>query len=83
MFSKTPVITNKYGVFKEAAGPDAFYLEDVKNPDEIREKIQEIYWQYPTAQIDKSYRYAIANFSDEVIARQYHQLYQSLIDEAK
>ncbi len=83
MFSKTPVITNKYGVFKEAAGPDSFYLEDVNNPDEIRKKIAQIYRQFPTEKVEKSYQYAVDNFSDDVIARQYYQLYQSLTDEAK
>ena len=83
MFSKTPVITNKYGVFKEAAGPDAFYLEDVGNPEEIKTMIQQIYNQPPTENIERSYQYALQNFSDDVIAKQYHQLYQSLTNDAK
>ena len=83
MFSKTPVITNKYGVFKEAAGPDAFYLEDVNNPEEIRKNIEAIYKQYPTEKIEKSYQYAVNNFSDEIIAQHYFQLYQSLTDVKK
>ncbi len=83
MFSKTPVITNKYGVFKEAAGPYAFYIEDVNNPDEIRKQIQEIYRQYPAERIKKSYEYAVKHFSDKVIAQQYHHLYKNLLDVTK
>ena len=81
MFSKTPVITNKYGVFKEAAGPDAFYLENVNNPEEIRENIHQIYREYPSKRVENSYQYAINHFSDEVIAKDYYQLYNDLTEQ--
>ena len=38
LYSKVPVITNKFGVFPEAAGPNSIYI-DPNNPKELEEKI--------------------------------------------
>ncbi len=79
LFSKTPVITNKTGVFPEAAGPFAYYLNDVKNPDEMKNLIFKVLKDSNLSQnIKNSYAYAQANFSDAVIAAQYHDLYEKL-----
>jgi len=78
MFSKTPVITNKNGVFPEAAGPYSYYLEDPENPDEIKALIQSLMIDKQSDRIEKSYIYAKNNFSDEIIASHYHDLYKKL-----
>ncbi len=82
MFSKTPVITNKKGVFPEAAGPYAYYLEEPENPDEIRQMIAAVYANPDHERLLKSYRYAQEKFSDKTIAEQYMNLYQNLLDNA-
>ena len=38
LYSKTPVITNKFGVFPEAAGPDSIYINP-ENETELEDKI--------------------------------------------
>ncbi len=79
LFSGTPVITNRDGVFREAGGDYTVYA-DVQNISDLRTKIVHL-WN------DESLRNKIAQegsrfvqkFSDEVIARQWAQLYDSLL----
>jgi len=78
LFSKTPVITNSKGVFPEAAGPDAYYLDNPENPDEIRRLIQQIYTYPEPERIEKAYEFALEKFSDDKIAEQYMEVYQKL-----
>jgi glycosyltransferase involved in cell wall biosynthesis len=80
LFSKTPVITNKNGVFPEAAGPDAFYLENPENPVEIRRLIEQIYTNPDAGRIEKSYEFVRNKFSDDKIAKQYMEVYQKLVN---
>ena len=77
LYSKTPVITNKYGVFKEAGGAYTYYLEDVKNPLEIRKMIDDIYQNPDRERINNAYQF-VQQFNDEHIAKQWNQLYHSL-----
>lgn len=79
LFSGTPVITNQDGVFREAGGDSTVYA-DVQNISGLRTKILHL-WN------DENRRNKIAQeggrfvqkFSDEVIARQWAQLYESLL----
>jgi len=81
LFSKIPVITNKNGVFPEAAGPHSYYVEDVKKPDAIKKMITYVYQNKNQEQTEKSYRFALDNFSDQVIANNYNNLYLKLKNE--
>ncbi len=74
MFSKTPVITNKYGVFPEAAGPYSYYLDDVTDPNEIQNKIEEVYEHDSRERIANSYAF-VQKFNDDVIAKKWHKIY--------
>lgn len=79
LFSGTPVITNREGVFREAGGPSTVYA-DVQNISDLRTKILHL-WN------DEDLRSKIAQdggrfvqkFNDEVIARQWAELYESLL----
>jgi glycosyltransferase involved in cell wall biosynthesis len=77
LYSKTPVITNKYGVFKEAAGPYSYYVEDVNDPVQIKEKIDEAWQSKYTECVNKSYEF-VQKFNDNVIADNWINLYQKL-----
>jgi len=78
LYSKTIVITNKNGVFPEAAGPFSFYLEDVQNPKEIRDLIEQIVNKDVSEQIENSYKF-VQKFNDDEIARQWKNLYCELL----
>jgi glycosyltransferase involved in cell wall biosynthesis len=79
LYSKTPVITNKNGVFPEIAGPNSLYIEpfDVKDlankislilQDELMAlKMKEEGWQFAQ------------QFNDEVIARNIMNCYQQVL----
>ncbi len=79
LFSGTPVITNRDGVFPEAGGASSVYA-DVANTDDLRSKIVHL-WE------DENRRIRIAQegslfvqkFRDEVIAQQWRELYESLL----
>ncbi len=77
LYSKTPVITNKYGVFKEAGGAYTYYLEDVKNPLEIKEMIGKIYQNPDIERINNAYEF-VQKFNDDKIAAQWQNLYLNL-----
>ncbi len=78
LYSRIPLITNSKGVFPEAAGPAAFYLENVNNPEEIKHKIDEIYQTDTRERIDTGYAF-VQKFNDEKIAVQWQNLYQNII----
>lgn len=79
LYSGTPVITSKGGCFSEAGGPESIYV----NPGNVEELKQAI----ETSINDTGFKNRIGNktsdhlikFSDEFIAEQYMQLYQSMI----
>ena len=78
LYSHIPLITNSKGVFPEAAGPAAFYLENVKNPEEIKHQIDEIYQTDTLKRIDTGYEF-VQKFNDDTIAAQWQNLYQNII----
>ncbi len=78
LYSRIPVITNRDGVFPEAAGPKAFYLDNVLNPLEIKEKIKQIYNSNVSENIIAGYDYA-QKFNDDNIAMQWQALYKEIL----
>ncbi len=79
LYAGTPVITNAGGVFPEAAGPGGIYVEDVKNPQEIREKIR---WAMETdiSEYARMGREYVRRFDDDVLAREWMGLYKELMN---
>jgi len=77
LYSKTPVITNKKGVFPEAAGPYSFYMNQVTDPVEMKELIEQIMTKYPVDAVQKSYEF-VQQFNDDRIAGKWNNLYKSL-----
>jgi glycosyltransferase involved in cell wall biosynthesis len=78
LFSRTPVITNASGVFPEAAGEAGIYLDDIFDEFEMRGKLIDACSGSHDDQVRKGYEYAVAHFSDEVIARSWKEVYESL-----
>lgn len=83
LYSKTPVITNKYGVFNEVAGPNSIYI----NPFdyfELAEKINLILNNNEIAENmkTKGYEY-VQKFNDLDIYNKYQQIYSDLFNSFK
>lgn len=79
LFSKTPVITNASGVFPEAAGPGAQYV-DVHQVEELRTALSQLL-DHPELReelIQKGTAY-IQKFSEDTLAQQWMTLYQNLL----
>lgn len=79
LFSKVPIITNKNGVFPEAAGPSSIYI-DPMNVDEIKSNIEFLLKNdvVRNDMIQKGLEYA-SKFNDDVIANELMDCYSSLI----
>lgn len=79
LFSGTPVITNRDGVFPEAGGDSSVYA-DVKDINDLRSKILHL-WENETlrSRIAAEGSRFVQKFRDEVIARQWKELYESLL----
>ena len=78
LYSKTPVITNKNGVFPEAGGPNSFYV-DVNNVDELSNAIEDLISSEEKRQrMGKEGFNFVQKFNDEIIAKKVFNLYQSL-----
>lgn len=80
MACETPVITSNKSSLPEVAGPDSI-LVDPQSQSEIVNAIQMV-WESDGLQEKmkkNSYRFAKDQFKDEVIAKQWHQLYQSIL----
>lgn len=77
--SGTPVITSKGGCFSEAAGPGSMYIEP-NDPEEIGEAVLKLLTSKELREkmINEGTEYA-KNFTGEVIARKYMNLYTSLL----
>ena len=78
LYSRTPVITNRHGVFSEAAGPHSFYLDDVEKPVEMRKLIEKVLRENVSEQVGQSYEF-VQKFNDDKIASQWTALYQNLL----
>lgn len=80
MASKTPVITSNKSSLPEVAGPEGI-LVDPQNQSEIQNAIQMV-WESEglrNKMRKNSYKFASDKFKDDVIAKQWHDLYQSLL----
>ena len=79
LYSKTPVITNKYGVFPEAGGQGSLYI-DPNDPDELAEKINLLLLDSTLRNSisDKGYEFA-QQFNDKQIFQKIEQLYSETV----
>jgi glycosyltransferase involved in cell wall biosynthesis len=83
LYSKTAVITNKDGVFKEAGGENSIYI----NVDSVAELADQITFLLQNPEIrkdieNKGVSFA-QKFNDEKIANQIHAVYDKISDEKK
>lgn len=78
LYSKTPVITTRGGVFPEAGGPDSIYV-DPDNSEEMEEKISFLLSNSAIRNdiTEKGYRF-VQKFNTEKIANEIMSVYQSL-----
>ena len=79
LFSKTPVITNKEGVFPEAGGPNTVYI-DVNKPEQIKIGIQDL-WHNENKRIEiaqKGFEF-VQKFNDDVIVNEIFSTYEELL----
>ena len=80
LYSKTPVITSKGGVFPEAGGPDSCYI-DPSNTEEFSKAIENLLndEQKRTEMADRGFTF-VQKFNDDVIANEIKQLYRSILN---
>ncbi|WP_329806608.1 glycosyltransferase family 4 protein [Flavobacterium facile] len=79
LYSKTPVITNKTGVFSEAAGPNSLYIEPF-DVEDLSHKIEKILTDKSLASKMKAEGFKfVQQFNDEVIATKLFSVYNELV----
>jgi glycosyltransferase involved in cell wall biosynthesis len=78
LYSLTPVITNKHGVFPEAGGRFSYYLDDVSDTKEIKQLIDHVYHQPNRNRIHDAYEF-VQQFNDTMIAENWMQVYKNLL----
>ena len=79
LYSKTPVITSTGSCFSEAGGSHSIYINPESNED-LRDAIN-LLWENPSKRNEmqeKGFEF-VQKFNDEVIAKNWNELYQSLI----
>ena len=79
LYSKTPVITSKKGCFSEAGGPHSVYVTPTDSREiafHIRQLLSDK--NLRNSITEKGFEYA-QRFNDDVIAKEVHQIYQSLV----
>jgi glycosyltransferase involved in cell wall biosynthesis len=79
LYSKTPVITSTGSCFSEAGGNDSIYINPESSED-LRKAI-DLLWENPSKRNEmqeKGFEF-VQKFNDEVIAKNWNELYQSLI----
>ena len=79
LYSKTPVITNKFGVFPEAGGPNSIYI-DPENADELAQKINYLLNNESVRNeiAEKGFEF-VQKFNDDRIAKSIHKIYLKAI----
>ncbi len=80
LYSGTPVVTNRHGVFPEAAGPGGIYLDDVTDAAEMRAQIER--WMRDDEgrrRLARQGREYVSRFDDEVLAAQWMELYNAVL----
>jgi glycosyltransferase involved in cell wall biosynthesis len=83
LYSKVPVITNKFGVFPEAGGPDSLYVDPAK-PDQLSAQIN-ILLNNPDLRASisaKGFEF-VQKFNDKLISREIMTIYEKLIGDEK
>jgi glycosyltransferase involved in cell wall biosynthesis len=79
LFSKTPVITNKTGVFSEAAGPNSLYIEPF-DVEDLTTKISKVLTDNSLAKKMKEEGLKFAQqFNDDVIATKLFSVYNEVL----
>lgn len=80
LYSKIPVITNEKGCFKEAGGPNSFYIpcEDSKKLADQVNLLLENKSVYQES-IEKGFEF-VQQFNDEVIAQDFIDLYRQVLE---
>jgi glycosyltransferase involved in cell wall biosynthesis len=80
LYSKTPVITNKFGVFPEAGGPNSIYI-DPENVEELETKIKHLLENEDlrTEIAEKGFDF-VQKFNDDRIAKSVHEIYRNLLE---
>ncbi|MGV9004585.1 glycosyltransferase family 4 protein [Flavobacterium sp.] len=83
LYSKTPVITNKFGVFPEAGGPNSIYI-DPENAEELAEKINYLLVNNCVRKeiAEKGFDFA-QKFNDDKIANSVNDIYLKTMYSAK
>lgn len=78
LYSKTPVITTKGGVFPEAGGPNSIYV-NTSNVDELSNAIKELLISEEKRKIiaDKGFGF-VQKFNDELIAKNMMSVYEKM-----
>ncbi|WP_413997727.1 glycosyltransferase family 4 protein [Flavobacterium sp. W1B] len=78
LYSKVPVITNKFGVFPEAGGPDSLYI-DPYNTVELEEKINTLLHDASLRKeiAEKGFEF-VQKFNDQNIASKINKLYSEV-----
>ena len=83
LYSKTAVITNKDGVFKEAGGENSIYI-DVNSVEQLSDKISFLLQNKELRnKIESNGLDFVQKFNDETIANQIHTIYKALAVEKK
>jgi glycosyltransferase involved in cell wall biosynthesis len=79
LYSKTPVITNKNGVFPEAGGPNSLYIEPFDVAD-LHDKIHQVLTDdnLSTEMKEKGFEF-VQKFNDKLVVESIINTYQSLI----
>ncbi len=80
LYSKTAVITTNGSCFPEAGGKHSHYLKNPYDINELTEAINKVLEDenYRNNMIEKSFEF-VQKFNDEVIAKEFDQLYKDLI----
>ena len=75
LYSKVPVITNKFGVFPEAGGPDSIYI-DPENVNELEEKITYLIQNESVRKeiAEKGFDF-VQRFNDDKISKSVNEIY--------
>ena len=81
LYSKVPVITNKFGVFPEAGGPNSIYI-DPENVEELEQQIKHLLVNPLLRKeiTESGFRFA-QRFNDIELATSYLNIYKKVYNE--
>jgi glycosyltransferase involved in cell wall biosynthesis len=83
LYSKVPVITNKFGVFPEAGGPNSIYI-DVNNPEELATHINLLLEssELRASMGEKGFKF-VQKFNENLISKEIMALYEKVVRDEK